>query len=100
MSMKSVIIAGFAVMLPLVAGSAADARIACTGDFQIVNGSPIATPFCEDDHLAKVAREHGGHFSAETIRHSLDAKYSACAVTAGDTRTMDACIEAGGNDRR
>lgn len=95
MKSKSLIIACFAVVLPLVAGSAAEARVACSGDYQIVNGSPVATPFCEDHHLAQVARQHGSRTSAAAIRQSLEAKQSACDVTSGDTRTMDTCESAG-----
>lgn len=95
MTLKSFVVAGLIAVMPLLAGSAAEARISCSGDYQIVNGSAVATPFCEDHHLAQVARQHGAQASAATIRRSLDAKQSACDVTSGDIRTSETCDSAG-----
>src|SRR5262245_43804768 len=35
------------------------ARIICDGNFQVVNGQPIATPYCRELNLARVARGYG-----------------------------------------
>lgn len=95
MMSKNIVVAGLAMILPLVAGSVAEAKINCRGDYQIVDGSPLATPYCEDHHLADVARQHGSRVSAAAIRDDVGAKRSACDVTSGDNRTTATCESAG-----
>ena len=42
----------------LAAAAPAEAKIVCVKGYQIVNGSPIATPYCQDTLVAQVAAEH------------------------------------------
>jgi hypothetical protein len=37
----------------------ANAGIVCDGNFQIVNGQPVSTPYCEDEKLARALRLRG-----------------------------------------
>src|SRR6185436_20861408 len=38
--------------LVVVAAAPADARMRCDGNYQIINGQPHATPYCQDENLA------------------------------------------------
>jgi hypothetical protein len=43
--------------------TSSQARIRCNGAFQVVRGAgEIATPYCEDQYLAKVAGKYGSEF--------------------------------------
>ncbi len=86
------------LLLPLMAFGAvlfspttADARIKCRGDMQIVNGQPIATPYCEDQYLAKVARQYGTRTSAARIRNNPNHKKEVCRLVRHDIRVQEAC---------
>lgn len=78
----------------------AEARIACRQGFQIVNGSPIATPYCQDELVAQVAREHGMKVSAYAIRENPNFKRNVCQFVGRDIRIYQACIDANSVGRR
>jgi hypothetical protein len=80
------ILAGSAISQP------ASAAIRCEGNFQITSQGPIATPYCEDNHLAIVAREHGMRVSASQIRHNVGIKEQVCRVVGHDIRVKNTCI--------
>ena len=68
--------------LALFPAAPSQARIVCKDGFQKVAGNMIATPYCQDELLAKVAREYGMKASAARIKSrevSLDPKYAAAA---------------------
>ena len=52
-----------AALLALSLASPAAARIECRGNFQMSKYGPIATPYCEEENIARVARSYGveGH---------------------------------------
>ena len=50
------------VGLPL---GAAQARIVCDGNFQVVQGSAFSTPYCQEQNLARVAQGYGMRVSFE-----------------------------------
>ena len=54
----------------MTAAAPAEARIRCDGNYQIVNGQPHATPFCQDENLARVARSYGMRVSGSAMRNS------------------------------
>jgi len=70
----------------------ASAAIRCDGNFQITSQGPIATPYCEDNHLAIVAREHGMRVSASQIRRNVGIKEQVCRVVGHDIRVKNTCI--------
>lgn len=70
---------------------AADAKIICQGAFQIVDGRPIATPYCEDANVATVAREYGILVSAREIRNNPGTKARVCRFIGHDNRVRSAC---------
>jgi hypothetical protein len=73
------------------AGTAA--AITCNGNFQVLpNGSEIATPYCEDNELARVAMRHGMCVRPWEIRHHPTLKAEACGFVGDDIRVRDTCI--------
>jgi ribosomal protein L36 len=67
------------------------AAIRCVGDYQIVRGQQIATPYCQDNHLAQVARQYGMRVSGDAIRNSPSVKAQACRLVGRDNRVQVAC---------
>lgn len=94
-------LAALAAPLALLAfAQPAEARIKCVNGNQIVNGSPIATPYCQDALVAKVAREHGIKVSAAAIRNNPNLKRNVCQHVGRDNRIYIACIDANSVGRR
>ncbi len=69
----------------------ADAAILCDGNFQILSGAAISTPYCQDENLAALERNQGIRVSGDAIRRSPDAKRQACttAATTDETSCAD-----------
>lgn len=84
--------------------SPAAAKIRCNGPWQIVNGSQIATPYCGDNYLARVAKGYGSKVSARMIRNNPNKKAEICQWIGHDTRIQDICAgfrnDDGGNRSR
>lgn len=92
-----------ALVLPLAVlglSAPAEARIKCVNGNQIVNGSPIATPYCQDELVATVAREHGMKVSAAEVRNNPNYKRNVCQFVGRDIRIYQACIDANSSGRR
>ncbi len=85
------LIGGAAVMSISVAEQA-EARIKCNGAYQVVRGhGEIATPYCEDQYLARVARSYGVRVSASAIRRSVSRKQEICRHIGHDHRISQIC---------
>jgi hypothetical protein len=105
MNRFSIVSAAFAasllVGLPL---GAAQARIQCDGNFQIVRGSAFATPYCQEQNLARVAQGYGMRVSFDSIRASDSVKAQVCRTIGHDNRVREACLpfryDGGPLDRR
>jgi hypothetical protein len=70
--------------------------IKCSGNFQVqANGNHIATPYCQDNYLAQVAREYNITTYPDRIRSSLTEKNSVCSVLRFDIRVQDNCVPGG-----
>ena len=67
------------------------AKIRCQGAYQIIQGSLHATPWCEDEYLARVARSYGMRISGRQVRQDPFAKERACRLAGHDTRVRDIC---------
>ena len=81
--------------LPLfmIAGDVpAEAAIKCSQGYQIVNGSPIATPYCQDNLVAQVAREYGFKASESAVRNNPNFKREICRYVGRDNRLTTACV--------
>jgi hypothetical protein len=88
-------------LLALAHGSA-DAAIQCDGNFQIVNGYPISTPYCREANLAHVAGSYGWRISLREIRDSESKKAELCRAIGYDNRVQEVCAPYqpyGGNNR-
>ena len=80
------------VALILAAVSTPALAISCNGNFQVQkNGREIATPYCEDDNLAQVARGYGMKVSADAIRNNPSVKEKVCQIAGDDNRVRDTC---------
>lgn len=88
---KIVASAVLACGLLLLAQGGAQAAIDCDGDYQIVNGRPVSTPYCRDVNLARVARSYGWRVSVQSIRYSESTKAQVCRAIGHDNRVADAC---------
>ena len=83
-----------AVAMLMVASSDVEARIKCNGPFQVVRGAgEIATPYCEDEYLAHVARSYGIRVSGGAIRRNPSRKEEVCRSIGHDSRVYDICIK-------
>lgn len=82
-----------ALPLFLIGGSTpAGAAIKCSEGYQIVNGSPIATPYCQDNLVAQVAREYGFKASESAVRNNPNVKRELCRYVGRDNRLTTACV--------
>ncbi len=85
---------GLAIVASVFATAAsapASAGIYCQGPWQIVNGSEIATPFCGDTYLAKVARSYGMRVSGRAVRVNPSVKAEVCRLIGHDNRASEIC---------
>ena len=78
----------------------ADARIKCVNGNQIVQGTPLATPYCQDELVAQVARERGMKVSGLAVRNNPHVKRDVCRFVGRDIRIQLACIDANSMGRR
>ena len=76
----------------LTAVASPASAIDCDGNFQVQRGGKhIATPHCEDNYLAQVARGYGMRVSAQAIRANPSVKQKACELAGDDNRVRDTC---------
>lgn len=71
----------------------AEAKIACVDGFQRVQGSMIATPYCQDALLGRVARQYGFRVSDREIRYNPNTKIHICRFVGQDIRVRPTCDE-------
>lgn len=79
----------------VVALTSPAAAIKCEKGFQRVQGNLIATPYCQDQYLAQVARQYGFKASAGRIRNDPNYKKEICRFVFSDIRVQTACLNAG-----
>ena len=87
---KVVALAGLATALVLY-GAKAEARIVCHDGFQVVNGQEISTPYCNDNYVAEVARQHGVKVANEAMRNNPSLKSQICRFVGSDVRIENYC---------
>lgn len=81
-----------AFSLPLSAP--AEAKIVCRDGLQLVQGSYLATPYCQDALVAQIARQAGFKVTDHEIRWNYGKKMEICRVIGRDNRISSACIDA------
>jgi hypothetical protein len=85
--------AALAVMAFMTTTSAgpATARIQCQGNFQISKYGPIATPYCEEEQIARVAQSYGWKVTAGEVHNNPLTKVYVCQNLGYDTRLKGSC---------
>ena len=69
----------------------AQARIQCQGNFQMTKYGPIATPYCEEEQIASVARAYGYNVSGAQVHNDPLKKVYLCQVIGYDVRLKGSC---------
>lgn len=69
----------------------ASASIKCSKGFQVVGGSLLSTPYCQDQLVAEVAQQYGMHTSAAAIRNNPNYKRHVCRLIGQDIRIKETC---------
>jgi hypothetical protein len=78
-------------LFALAQGDRAEARIVCDGNFQRVGGNSVSTLYCQEQELARVARQFGWRISVAEIRHSESMKAQVCRAIGFDNRVQQIC---------
>jgi hypothetical protein len=84
------ILASAAAALLLTCG-VAQAHIVCHGEYQVVEGQEIETPYCGDNHVAAIARRHGMEVSNAEVRNDPATKDDICHWLRSDARVRPEC---------
>ena len=79
------------VLLSAASLHPAAARILCNGEFQITKYGPIATPYCGDQVIARVANSYGWRDSAAQVGSNPLAKVYICQTLGTDWRLQGPC---------
>ena len=69
----------------------ASARIQCDGNFQITKHGAIATPYCEELQIARVAQSYGIKVTFEEVRRNPLKKVYLCQTIGHDSRLKGSC---------
>ena len=79
-------------LLALVAASPAEARIECRGNFQVTKKDGlIATPYCEEENIARVAQSYGIRVTPEEVHRNALTKVYLCQTIGDDSRLKGSC---------
>ena len=79
------------VLLTTASPQPAAAHIPCNGDFQVTKYGLIATPYCEEEQIAKVANSYGWRYSAAEVHNNALTKVYLCQTIGYDWRLQAAC---------
>lgn len=69
----------------------AQARIQCQGNFQVGPYGLIATPYCEEEQIARVAQSRGFKVTADEVHRNALKKVYLCQVIGFDNRLKGSC---------
>ena len=83
--------AGFAIVVLAAIATPAQARIQCQGNFQVGPYGLIATPYCEEEEIARVAQSRGFKVSAQEVHSNPLKKVYLCQVIGFDNRLKGSC---------
>ena len=73
-----------ALLLAAMLATPAAARIQCRGNFQMTKYGPIATPYCEEEQIAFVARSYGQRVTAAEVHNNPLTKVYLCQTIGYD----------------
>jgi len=85
----------FAIVVAAAVLAAPAGAIKCKRGNQLVEGQWIATPYCQDEQLAQVARQHGLRASGSKIRNNPNFRIEICRTVFNDIRVQITCEQAG-----
>jgi hypothetical protein len=83
--------AAIAALALLAVAQPATAKIQCNGNFQMNPSGPIATPYCEEEQIAKVAQSYGWKVTADQVHNDPLTKVYVCQNLGGDVRMKGSC---------
>ena len=83
-------LAATALLAASLAAPAA-AKIECRGNFQITKYGPIATPYCQEREIARVARSYGANVTDAEVRNNPLTKVYLCQIYGYDNRLKGSC---------
>jgi hypothetical protein len=85
-------IAGAAgALLVIFASEPAFARVECRGNFQVSKYGLIATPYCEEEQIAKIAQSRGFRVTAPEVHNDPLTKVYLCQTIGWDQRLKGSC---------
>lgn len=99
MSPRSMMIGSVASIALVSIASAANAKMTCRNGSQLVQGSWISTPYCEDAYVAEVARQYGFQATAAAVRSNPMFKQRLCRFIGQDIRIKESCDQVLPNGR-
>jgi hypothetical protein len=84
------------LLLALTAPEPVAARIQCQGNFQVTKKyGLIATPYCEEEQIARVARSYGTNVTGDQVRNNPLTKVYLCQTIGYDSRLKGSCAAYG-----
>jgi hypothetical protein len=99
-NVKMPALAAAAVSIVVVTASTPAVAIDCKDGYQLVQGNRLATPYCQDDLLTRVARQYGMKVNSEEIRESPNFKREVCRIVGRDIRVQENCRISNPSGRR
>lgn len=82
---------GLAATLCSMPLTPAEAKIQCRGIYQITKNGPIATPYCGEKEIARVARSYGEKVTDAEVHNDPLTKVRLCQRFGSDNRLKGAC---------
>jgi hypothetical protein len=79
------------LLMALAAPDPAAARIECRGNFQMTKYGLIATPYCEEEQIAFVARSYGQNVTGSQVHNNPLTKVYLCQTLGYDQRLKGSC---------
>ncbi|HSA67469.1 MAG TPA: hypothetical protein VLE24_07375 [Methyloceanibacter sp.] len=80
-----------AVALTAMLMEPVEAKIQCRGNFQVTKYGLIATPYCEEEQIAFVARSYGSRVTAAQVHNDPLTKVYLCQTIGYDQRLKGSC---------
>src|SRR5262245_34774341 len=80
-----------ATVLAVSLAAPASARIQCQGNFQVTKYGLLATPYCQEREIVRVARSYGENVTDAEVRNKPLTKVYLCQVYGYDNRLKGSC---------
>jgi hypothetical protein len=93
--MSRVLHTGFIGLMALLSAALvgpANARIACQGEFQVTQFGLVATPYCGEEEIARVANNYGWRVSPAEAHNNPLTKVYICQTIGYDWRIQSPCV--------